>query len=64
MPHNDLYFILKPFSFLRYLNFFLDLFGYVRKRLEKAFKVKFKTFEVTNWNTNSYNKHSARYLKK
>ena len=26
-------------------------------------KLSFKIYDVTNWNTNNYNKHIARYLK-
>ena len=51
-------FVLKIFKFL------YCLFDYVEKRLYKKAKVKFKIFDVTEWTTNKYNIHIARYVKK
>ena len=54
----------KLFSFLKYLNFCLEFFDYVRKLLDKKTKVKFKSFDVSNWDTINHNKHITRYHKK
>ena len=50
--------------FLKYLNFCLDFFRHIGKQLDKKAKVNFKTYEVTNWETNNNNEHTAQYLKK
>ena len=52
------------FSFLRYLYFCAGFFGYVGKRFDRKAKVNYKICNAINWNTNNYNKHIARYLKK
>ena len=52
------------FSFLRYLNFCLDFFGHVGKRLDKKLKVNLKIYVVTAWLTNYYNTHIGQYIKK
>ena len=44
----------KLFSFLIYLKFCLDIFGYVAKQLDKKAKVDFKIYDVINWETNNY----------
>ena len=41
-----------------------DFFGHVRKWLDKKSKGNFKIYDFKNWETNNYNKHIARYLKK
>ena len=41
-----------------------SVFCYVRKRHDKKAKVKFKIDDVTNWDTNNYNKHISKYFKK
>ena len=33
------------------------MFPIIGKWLDKKAKVKFKIYDVTNWNTNNYNKH-------
>ena len=53
----------KLFSFLRYLIFCPDFFSYVGKRIDQKTKVNFKIYDVTNGNSNNYNKCIARYLK-
>ena len=53
----------SSFLFLRYLNFCPDIFGHVRKRLDKKAKVNFKIYGVINWETNNCNSHVAQYLK-
>ena len=65
-PLNMMFFISseKLFSFLRYSQFCPDFFSYIGKQLDRKAKVNFKIYDVTNWNTKSYNKHIARYLKK
>ena len=53
----------KLFSCLRYLNFCLDIFGQVGKRLDKKAKVNFKIYNVIIWVTNYYNTNIAKNLK-
>ena len=53
----------KLFSFLRF-HFCLDFFGYIKKWLDKKAKVNFEIYDVTNLNTNNYNKSIVRYLDK
>ena len=36
-----------------------DFFGHGEKRLDKKAKVYSKIYDVTNWETNSYNTHIA-----
>ena len=43
------------FSFRRYLNFCSEFFGHVGKRLDEGAKVNFKIYDVTNWETSTYN---------
>ena len=48
-----------------YLHFYLYLpwlFGHVEKRLDKKVKINFKIYDVTDWTTNNYNTHIAKYL--
>ena len=45
----------------RYLNFCPNVFGHVGKRLDKKASVNFKIYEVTIWETNNYNTHTAQY---
>ena len=54
----------KHFSFLRYLCFLPDFFGFAGKRLDKKAKVILKIYDALKWNTHNYNKHTARYLRK
>ena len=49
---------------LRYLNFCPEFWVHAGKRLDKNAKVNFKTYEVTDWETNNYNTHITQYLKK
>ena len=44
---------------LRSLNFCRDLYGHVRKRLDKQTKINFKSYDVINWETNKYNTHKG-----
>ena len=53
----------KVFSFLRYLQFCPDVFGYIGKRLDKKAKVNLKIYDATNWKTKNYIEFIARYLK-
>ena len=46
---------LKLFSFLKYLIFRLDIFGYERKRPKKKAKISFKINDAIHWETNNYN---------
>ena len=46
--NNAFYFMLKLFSFLRYLQINPDFFGYVAKRLDKKAKICFKIYDVIN----------------
>ena len=52
------------FSLLRCLCFCPGFFGHVRKWLDKKAKVDSKVYDVTEWETNNYNKYTAQYLKK
>ena len=57
-------FHLKTLLFLRYLNFWTDVFGYAGKRLHiKKVKVSFKIYNGIYWKTNHYNTHIILYLK-
>ena len=58
------YFMLKAFSVLEIFAFLSWLFGYLEKRLDKKAMVSFKYYDVTDWTTNNYNTHIAKYLKK
>ena len=49
MMKNYLYFNLKRFLFLRYINFCPDFFGHVGKRLDKEAEINFKIYDVINW---------------
>ena len=62
MMKNAFYFILKPFSWSRYLNFYLDFLVMQKKRFYHKCKVDFKLYDVTTWWTNNYNTHFAKYL--
>ena len=49
---NAFYFILKALyvlSFIKYLGFRPEFFGYVEKPLDKKAKVDFKIYDVINW---------------
>ena len=61
--NNAFNFILKAL-FALFINFYPDFFGCVGKRLDKKVNINFKINDVTKWNTNNYNKHIVRYLKK
>ena len=54
---------LKALFVLVIFKFLFCLFGHLGKRLDKKAKVNFKIQDVTNWTTDNYNKHIARYLK-
>ena len=60
MMKNDFYFILKVFSFSRYLNFYLDFWACKKNRLIR--KVNYEIYDVTVWLTKNYNTHIAQYL--
>ena len=47
LSNGEKYF-LKPFLFLRYLNFCPAVFGHVWKWLDKKAKVNFKNYDVTD----------------
>ena len=49
MMKNASYFMLKLFSFSKYLNICPDFFGYVGKRLDKKYKNIFKICGVAYW---------------
>ena len=51
------------FSFLRYLNFCLDLFGHVGKLLDKKANVYLKIYDIINWEKNNCNTHIGQYFK-
>ena len=50
---NAFYFILKLFSFSRYLGFHHDFLFMQKKRLDQEDKVNFKIHDVTTWLTNN-----------
>ena len=50
-------------SFCSYLILCPD-FGDLGKQLDKKAKVEFKIYDVTEWETNNYNTHTAQYIKK
>ena len=44
--------------------FCLDYFRQVGKYPDKKAKVNLKIYDVTNWETNNYNTHTAQHLQK
>ena len=64
MLKNAFYFTLEALSVLEIFNFLFWFFGSVGKRLVKKAKVNFKIYDVANWETNDYNAHVVRCLKK
>ena len=48
--------------FLRYLNYFANFWGHVKKRLDKKAKVNIKIYDITDWETNNCYKHIAQYV--
>ena len=40
------------------------LFGYVKERVDKKAKIKFKVHGVTDWTSNNWYTHIVQYLKK
>ena len=50
----------KHFSFLRYLCFLPDFFGFAGKRLDKKAKVILKIYDALKWNTHNYNKQKKQ----
>ena len=60
MMKNAFYFILKLFSFSRYLNFCLDFLGMQKKRLDQKDKVDFEIYDVTAWLTKDYKTHISQ----
>ena len=57
-------FMLKALSVRKIFRFLSLLFSHVRKQLNTKAKVHFNSYDVTNRETNKYNTHSVRYLKK
>ena len=47
-----------------HLHFYSDFFGHMGERLDKETKVHFTTYDVIYWETNNYNTHIAKSLKK
>ena len=64
MLKNAFYFTLKALFVLEIFKFLFWLFGHVGKLLDMKTNEKFKPYAVTNWETNNYNTHTARYFKK
>ena len=58
------YVILKTLFALKMFNIYPDVFGVDGKQLDKKSKVKFKNYDVINWETNNENTHAAQYLQK
>ena len=58
------YVILKALFALKIFKFYPDVFGVDGKQLDKKSKVKFKNYDVINWETNNENTHVAQYLQK
>ena len=61
---NVFYFTLKALFILEIVIFLPWLFSYVEKQLDKKVKVNFKIYDITDWETNNYNTHIAKHLKK
>ena len=61
---NAFYLTLKPLIVSEIFPFLLYVFGHVGKLFDKKAMVNLKVHDVTNWITNNYNTHTARYLKK
>lgn len=57
-----IYFILKAFFFLRYLNFSLDFLITQKNQLDEKNKVSFIIYDVRIWLTNNSNTHIGQYL--
>ena len=54
---------LKALSVYEIFQISLWIFGRAGKLLDKKAMLNFKNYNVTNWLTNDYNTHTARYLK-
>lgn len=57
-------FILKTCFVFKIFKFLWWSFRSYRKRSDKEANVNFENYDVTYWETNNYNKHTAQYLKK
>ena len=64
MIKNAFYFMLKALFVLEIWRFMYWLFGYIEYYLNKAAKINFKIYDVTDWIANNYNTHIVHYLKK
>ena len=62
MMKKAFYFILKLFSFSRYLNFCADFLAMSKKHLDQKYKVNFKIYDITTCLINNYNTHIAQYF--
>ena len=58
-----LFHVLKTLLVLEIFTFWSWLFGYIEKRLNNKTMVNFKIY-VSDWTSNSYNAHIAKYPKK
>ena len=57
-------FMLKALFVLEIFTFLYRIFGYVEKWLDKKVMFNFKIYDVTDWASNNYNTHIAKYLRK
>ena len=64
MKKNAFHFMLKACLVFKIFKFLSRLFGHVVKRLDKKAKVNSKICDVLNWETNYFNTHITKYLKK
>ena len=64
MMKNAFCFILEALFVLELFKFLFGLLGHAGKWLDNKAKVNFKICDVTDWITNNYNTHTARYLSK
>ena len=53
----------KLFSFWRCLNLSFEFFGHVGKQLDNKAKIDLKIYNVTYWERNDYNMHTAQKVK-
>ena len=59
MITDAFYQLKKLFSFIKHLNFCLDVFTLVGRSPNKKARKNFKIYDVTTWETNNYNTYIA-----
>ena len=60
MIKNVFYLTLKALFVLKIFKFLSSFFGHAEKQLDQKYKVYFKIYDVTTWETNNYITHIAQ----